>query len=136
MSMNHTAQCRKVYYQLAINYLLCAILFEPVKFNLQLFHSIKYCRSSNLTCLTIFRSSEVVDENRTPPTDDDVEKLEEFIPTRSYHLTCIRPCVWLIAADLDVCDVTAKKIVHGSKYKRVHAPLHLLICFFLLYLFT
>ena len=63
--------------------------------------------------------TEIIDETRLPPTNEEINDFEEFIPTRSYHLTCLRPCIWLIAADLESCDVTAKKIVHGNKYKRV-----------------
>ena len=62
---------------------------------------------------------EVIDENRLPPTDEEIHGFEDFIPTRSYHLTCIRPCVWLIAADLQTSDVTTKKVVPGSNLRKV-----------------
>ncbi len=58
-------------------------------------------------------------EDCPPPSDAEVKKLEDFIATRTYHLTLIRPTVYLVAADLPEYDVTKKKTVVHRKSKKV-----------------
>ena len=52
------------------------------------------------------------------PTDADVTRLEEYIPTRSYHWTIVRPTVCLMAADLPEYDVTKVKVT-SRKHRKV-----------------
>jgi hypothetical protein len=62
---------------------------------------------------------ERIDETRQPPNDEEVRAMEDFIPTRSYHVTFLRPSVWVMANDLPYVNVRAKKVISHRKQKKV-----------------
>ncbi len=60
------------------------------------------------------------DDLHGPPNEAEVTSLEKYIPTRTYHLTLLKPCVWLQANNLPDYDVKKKWVsLHSGKVKRV-----------------
>ena len=68
-----------------------------------------------------------LDEVRTHPTEEDVSRLEEFVATRSQHLTLLQPRITLLAADLPEYDVTRKLKASASHSKSKKVGLRLQI---------
>ena len=71
--------------------------------------------------------SDTPPDKRQPPTDEMIKKLEDYIPTRTYHFTLLRPSVLIQANDLPEYDVKKTRIISHRKAKKVE------ICFFFKY---
>jgi hypothetical protein len=57
---------------------------------------------------------------RTSPSMEEVKQLEEYVATRTYHVTLLTPSIQLQANDLPEYDVTKKRIVsHRKANKKV-----------------
>ena len=69
--------------------------------------------------LSIYFPAEVVDEKCGLPTDDEIRRLEEFLPTRSYTLTLLKPTVCIQANELPEYDVKKKRVLSHRKLKKV-----------------
>ena len=75
---------------------------------------------NNLTLVSL----DSVDENRGPAASEEkVAALEKYIPTRTYHLTFLKPCVWIQANSLPAYDVSKKWTSLHSKAKKVRLVL-------------
>ncbi|KAL4227239.1 Vacuolar protein sorting-associated protein 13B [Mactra antiquata] len=59
---------------------------------------------------------ERVDESRPHPTEEQLKSLDEFIPTRTYHLTFLQPIISVLSAEHPYCDI-AKKKYHSPQAK-------------------
>jgi len=59
-----------------------------------------------------------VSQQRRPPTVDDVAKLEEHIPTRTIHISFLKPVVTIQCACEPRTDVS-KKLFAPRKLSRV-----------------
>jgi len=57
-------------------------------------------------------------QQRRPPTADDVAKLEEHIPTRTMHISFLKPCISIQCACHPRTDVS-KKLFASRKLSRV-----------------
>ena len=60
-----------------------------------------------------------IDDNRRPPSTEELAKLEENMPTRTYQLSILRPSICFQAADLPEYDVTKKVVISDKKSKKV-----------------
>ena len=72
--------------------------------------------------LTVFSpcDPDTLEDNRGPPaSEEQVAALEKYIPTRTYHLTFLKPCVWVQANNLPAYDVSKKWTSLHSKSKKV-----------------
>jgi len=57
-------------------------------------------------------------EQRRPPTADDIAKLEEHIPTRTMHVSFLKPVITVQCACQPRTDVS-KKLFASRKLSRV-----------------
>lgn len=62
------------------------------------------------------KEEEKIDENRPCPTEEQLKSLEEFIPTRTYHLALLQPVISYTAAEHVYCDVS-KKVYRSAPVK-------------------
>ena len=74
-----------------------------------------------LTVYNMFLSfdSEPIDEKCQPPTDEEVQAMEHFVPVRSYSVTFLKPCIWVKAADLPMADLKKKWVTSQRRNKKV-----------------
>ena len=63
--------------------------------------------------------SEIVDEHRPHPTEEQMRAMEEFVPTRTYHLTLLQPIISLLSAEHAHCDIARKKYHSRPKGSKV-----------------
>ncbi|XP_064651739.1 intermembrane lipid transfer protein VPS13B-like isoform X2 [Lineus longissimus] len=61
---------------------------------------------------------EIVDDNRRPPTEEQVDAMERYVNTRTMHLTLVNPTVSLLAADHPYCDIKHRKNIVMKKSRR------------------
>jgi len=66
----------------------------------------------------VFEGEPSISQQRRPPTADDVAKLEEHIPTRTMHISFLKPVVTVQCASQPRTDV-ARKLFASRKVSRV-----------------
>ena len=63
--------------------------------------------------------SEEKERPRKAPTEEEVKRLEDYIPTQNMHFTLLKPHICLYTNDLPPYDVTKKHVVSHRKTKKV-----------------
>lgn len=63
-----------------------------------------------------FPLTEVVDDHRPAPTENQVISMENFLPTRTQQVTILQPFVSVYIAQHENCDISKKS------YKSIHKP--------------
>ncbi|CAH1773157.1 unnamed protein product [Owenia fusiformis] len=61
---------------------------------------------------------EIVDESRQPPSIEEVKSLEEFIPTRTLHVTFLNSTISYVAADHKQCNVNVARTTTPRKSRK------------------
>lgn len=64
----------------------------------------------------LFPLTEVVDDHRPAPTENQVLSMENFLPTRTQQVTILQPFVSVYIAQHENCDISKKS------YKSIHKP--------------
>ena len=81
-------------------------------------------KSIDLFCAPSYPDPQSSPDERPQPSEEQVQSLEDFIPTNILHFMLINPTVTIVTAEYAYSDVAKKNFKSREKKKRVCINIH------------